>query len=94
MVLIFYTKISDTVGKVNMAHYQPQLLSESERAGGLIVNDYPNPELVKYKSAIPYINLETKEVYYEYVDRPLTKEEQLEKENEELKAQLAALQSK
>jgi hypothetical protein len=43
------------------------------------VANIPNAEIITGKSAQLFLNLSTNELYYEYVDRPLTIEEKLEK---------------
>lgn len=91
MVIVFYNKLSETVGRVNLVHHQPHLLSESERAGGISLQEFPMPEVREGFYSLPYINLVTFEPYYEYLEVVLTQEQILQKENDELRAQLAAL---
>ncbi|MDF2520831.1 MAG: hypothetical protein K0R84_1459 [Clostridia bacterium] len=60
----------------------------------LAVESIPQPDNVSGKQALPYVNLETKEVYYKYVDTiPTTQEEiaQLKQQVQDLNLAMAAL---
>ncbi|MFD2168512.1 hypothetical protein [Tumebacillus lipolyticus] len=52
------------------------------------VDVFPEPVYKKYKRADLYVNSQTSEWWFEYVDRPLTTEEQVEILQEQLKAEL------
>lgn len=56
-----------------------------DRSDGVIVDyELEQPEPKRGKSFIYYVNPQTKEQWYEEVDRPLTSEELLEIQNEKL----------
>lgn len=84
MALVFYEKETDTRAKVTLIHYQPDLLDEERRAEGIEVENIPEKENLKGKTALPYINPETAEFWYEYIDRPLTSEEVAEEYQNEV----------
>lgn len=90
MALILFEKETDTKAKVTLIHYRPELLDEELKETGVFVEDFsiPNPEEQVGKASILYINPETKELWYEYVDRLLTPEEELQ----QLKDRLALMQ--
>lgn len=92
MVIVFYNKIDDNKGSVRLIHHQPNLLSESEKAGGILIQEFPFPENREGYYSVPYINLKTFEPFYEYMEIPKTKEQLMQEEIDNLKAQLIELQ--
>jgi hypothetical protein len=46
---------------------------------GALVDEIPEPEQIEGKMAVMYYNPQTNRVYYEYIDRPLTPEEELQR---------------
>lgn len=50
---------------------------EELRQIGALVDEIPEPEQIEGKIAVMYYNPQTNSVYYEYIDRPLTPEEEL-----------------
>lgn len=49
---------------------------------------HPDPVYTPGKDSVLYLNTETKELYYEYIDRPLTESERVQ----ELEKQLEVMQ--
>lgn len=83
MAKVFTTNSLDNVpekSEVYLVHYEPNLLPEEMQNQGIDVeqNPIPQPENRPRKFAKLYINTVTKEMWYEYFDRPLTTEEHLE----------------
>lgn len=68
----------DENNKVLGYHNQPDMLSEEERANGIMVEAIPEPEQIKGKQGVLMYNPNNNSVYVEYVDRPLTTEEQMQ----------------
>jgi len=96
MNYLFYKKITNDKAIVDIIYYvQP---SEIEIAslmmyhdGYLAKDDILTPQLIKNKQPILYYNPETEKLWYEYVDVPLTKEEDLEQRISDLEAAIAAI---
>jgi hypothetical protein len=67
--------------RVGLIHYKPERLDKAARASGIMLDmteaDMPQPEERKGKTPVLYCNPTTKELWYEYVPRPLTQEELL-----------------
>jgi hypothetical protein len=80
MVFIGYVNVSEGIGDVILTHYQPEDLTEAEKANGILVKeaDIPKEEMRFGKLAILKVNVETKELFYEYQDRPLNTIEEIE----------------
>lgn len=86
MIALFISPINETKAIVTGIHYMPEMLAEEEKANGILVDSIPEPEslqLANNKMPIHYINPQMKEQWYEYVDRPLTTEEEIEKLKQE-----------
>lgn len=77
MPLLFYEPETETRAKVMLIHYAPEQLDEATRARGIEVAEVPQPEEIEGKIALPYVNPQTGEFWYEYVDRELTPEERI-----------------
>jgi len=77
MIHLFVEPVSKTKAKVTAIHYRPDLLTDKQKAKTIEVEMVPEAEQLKGKTAQLYINPETKEMWYEYTDRPLTQEELL-----------------
>lgn len=64
----------------NMPFHPEHGLGKSEvelRQIGALVENVPEPEQIEGKVGVLYYNPETNEVYYEYIDRPLTEQERI-----------------
>lgn len=76
-------------------HYQPSLLTAEEKALGFEVAEIPEPTITPGKLAVLYANPLTRELWYEYVDAPLTPEDKvakMEEENTNMKNQITTMQ--
>lgn len=88
MIVVFYELESANRGRVVSVNMQAEELAEEIRNKGLEVEFLEEPEFQIGKMPIQYINPSTKEIWYEYVDRELTSDEEiilLKSENEFLK---------
>lgn len=63
--------------KVSIVHYQPDLLSEEEKGEGILLESLPNPQTPPDKMPVLYYDNETNTLSYDYIDRPLTPEDEL-----------------
>jgi len=86
MPIVFYEEETSTRAKVTLIHHQPDLLDEERRAEGIEVESIPKKESRKGKTGVLYINPENKELWYEYIDRPLNTEEITEEYQNEIDA--------
>ncbi|MFS1511761.1 hypothetical protein VQL36_04890 [Chengkuizengella sp. SCS-71B] len=77
-MLVFYERETAERGKVGVIHHQPHLLPASKRAEGIEVESIPEPIKEQGKRGVLYVNPLTSELWYEYVDVPLTTDEELE----------------
>ncbi len=68
---------TESRARVSFVHYVPSQLPETVLATGILVEDIPEPEVIERKAPVLYFNPQTSELWYEYIDRPLTQEEQL-----------------
>lgn len=99
MKLIYTSPITETKHRVMGVHYFPygdeglgiEPLSEMEIANNILVEDVAEPLKEPTKNPIHYINPISKEQWYEYVDRPLTTEEQLQEANKRIDLMQQAL---
>jgi hypothetical protein len=78
--LIFH----DSNNKVYLVHNDPGILSAEEKIGGIEVDSIPEPEYISRKAEVLYINPDTKDMYYEYVDIPLNDAEKIQQLESEL----------
>jgi len=78
MPLVFYEQENTNRGRVTLIHYMPEQLPAALREQGIEVAEIPEPQEVDGKMAVLYINPTTKEMWYEYADRPLTLEERIQ----------------
>jgi len=74
MAVVFGVKESDSRMKVTWIHYKPdhpkyKITSEKKKEGVKIEN-IPEKETPEGKKAVGFVNPETKEFWWEYVDRP------------------------
>lgn len=91
MYAVYYNLEDNNKGNVYMYHE-----TDKEDLGTAvdyaIVDNIPDPEPKERMIARLYVNPETKELYYEYVERPLTREEELEAKLKALKEKLYKLE--
>lgn len=88
-MLLLYENKTETKAKITLVHYKPDDpqngLPEEVKQQGIMVDILP--EALPYqrgKSAEMYCNPQTNEVWYEYVDRPLSPEEKMEAQEEKI----------
>ena len=90
MIALFHEAVSSEKDRVTVIHYKPERLPEEQKKAIILIEDEALPEagdLKKGKKAVLYVNPKTKELWYEYEDRPLTQEELLS----EISAKLTSL---
>ena len=95
MIGLFHELVSAGKDKVTVIHYKPdQLSAEQKKAIILIENEaLPKAENLTGKNAVLYVNPQTKELWYEYEDRPLTQEELLVEISQKLTTLTDAIKS-
>ncbi|MED1800218.1 hypothetical protein [Brevibacillus porteri] len=91
MAIIFYKKESETKAFVASILYNTTGFDPQDLAECLEVGEIPEPEAQQGKLHNLYVNPKTKELWYEYTDRPLTAEEKMEKMEAQLKITQDAL---
>jgi hypothetical protein len=69
-------QLEDNKYKVNFIHYKPELLQDTSE--GILVETLPEPTQQDGKIAVLYVNIETKEPFYEYEDIPQTEESEMD----------------
>ncbi|MBA7465932.1 hypothetical protein ES707_01104 [subsurface metagenome] len=88
MIALFHEPVSAGKNRVGVIHYKPERLTAEQKAKAILIeNDaLPKVDILPAKSAILYLNPQTKELWYEYEDRPLTQEELLTEISQKLTA--------
>jgi hypothetical protein len=90
MAFVGFTKENDTRARVNLIHYFPSELDHGILEQGALVDTIPEPDHIPGKGAVLYINPQTNELWYEYVDDPVSADlETLKADNQMLGQQLA-----
>ncbi len=81
MIAIFNESVSVGKNKVGVIHYKPERLTAEQKANAILLDidevDMPKADVIAGKTGILYINPQTKKLWYEYEDRPLTQDELL-----------------
>jgi len=92
-IFLFLEKETEQKAKIMCVHNFPDMLSKEERQNGVLVDSYIEPTPQKDKSALPYWNYETQEVFFEFVDvkKEETELQQKLEEQEKTIAKLSAL---
>lgn len=85
-VFLFLEKETEQKAKIMCVHNFPEQLSEEEKKNGVLVDSYKEPTPQKGKSALPYWDYETQEVFFEYVDAPQSEQELRQKLEEQEQA--------
>lgn len=80
MAIVFSEPIDATKSRVTMVHYQPELLTDEEKIGGVTIATIPAPQPPAGQAPIMYLNPQTNEIFYEYVEIALSPQEQKDKE--------------
>lgn len=97
MIYLGFDKITEQKARVYLRNYNPAELSIEMVEKGVLVDEVPFDERLEGKSSTLFVNPQTKEMWYEYLD--LSKEpaaieseiEEIKQENKMLKAQNNAL---
>lgn len=87
MYAVYYNLEDSNIGNVYMYH-ETENTDLGTEVDYRIVENIPDSEYRDKVMARLFINLESRELYYEYIERPLTREEQLEEELNALKKEL------
>lgn len=66
---------SETEVRINLIYQQEPPANFNDNYDVILQGEIPKKENLKYKNAILYVDTATSEIYYKYVDRPLTDEE-------------------
>jgi len=69
-------QIKDNKFKVGLIHYKSELLHDT--TGGILVEQLPEPTQQDGKVAVFYVNIDSKEPFYEYEDIPISKETEID----------------
>jgi hypothetical protein len=79
MIGLFHEPVSKGKDRVTVIHYKPERLSAAQKGAIILIENeaLPKAEACPGKSAVLYLNPQTKELWYEYEDRPPTQEELL-----------------
>jgi hypothetical protein len=70
-------------------HYKAEKLTAKQREGGVVIESLPEAEKREGKAAVLKVDTKTKEAYYEYVDKEIDIQDELET----LKQRVAALET-
>lgn len=90
--LLFIEKETDTRAKITAIHSQPNLLPQNKKSNGIYIENMPEkPNTSRGQRALPYVNPQTREVWYEVVDKELSTEEQLLERMEKIEDKLDKL---
>ena len=81
MIALFHEPVTEGKDRVGVIHYKPERLTAEQKANAILLDiteaDLPKADIIAGKSGVLYINPQTKELWYEYEDRPLSQEELL-----------------
>ena len=68
-------QIKDNKYKVGLIHYKPELLQDT--SNGILVDKLPESTQQDGKIAVLYVNIDTKEAFYEYEDAPISENDEI-----------------
>ncbi|MGF9906033.1 hypothetical protein [Brevibacillus porteri] len=90
MIYVLYTSEKDkTIVDHDRIAYSDEVFAEMAYEGTFIkVSSIPVPESIPQKNAVLKVDTQAKKLVYEYVDRPMTQDEEMA----DLKAKLKATQ--
>jgi len=92
-MIVIYDKKTGMVESIN--HIDSTASEEELKRGVKIEGELPKPESITGKMPVMYFDEQKREIYYKYVDRPLTAGEKIDiltAENNGLKEQIALMQ--
>ncbi|MCR1955143.1 hypothetical protein NSA24_10100 [Clostridioides mangenotii] len=69
-------QIKDNKHKVNFIHYKAELLQDT--SNGILVEKLPESTQQEGKVAVLYVNIDTKEPFYEFEDIPMLEESEID----------------
>lgn len=69
-------QIKDNKHKVNFIHYKAELLQDT--SNGILVEKLPESTQQERKVAVLYVNIDTKEPFYEFEDIPMSEESEID----------------
>jgi hypothetical protein len=75
---VFTKEISTDKHMVERIVYLDSVLDDEQKQQAIHVESIPDPQQIEGKIPHLYYRPSTNEFYYEYVDRPLTQEEQIQ----------------
>lgn len=94
MIALFTELVSKDKAKVTVTHFKPELLTVTQKSKAIMVETKPEAVQIRGKTATLYINPITKEMWYEYTDRPLSQEELLQDISDKLTELIGLTRSK
>ena len=83
MIYLFTEKKSETKDKVTAVYFNPSDLTDSQKDAAVKLDSYPEVEELPGKNSVMYFNHTENKFQVEYVDRPLTAQEELAKLKQE-----------
>ena len=75
-------------------HARPDLLTEEQKRGSILVDEVPEPERILGKAPVMRVDMEAGRIWYEYVDAPDTDPEVLHLRLQDVEKRLKALEDK
>ncbi|KXG78299.1 hypothetical protein [Thermotalea metallivorans] len=86
MIFIKGEKINENKIKIILVHHMPETLTEEEKIGGYFIESMPEPPAHAPIGHVyvPFLNLETKEVFFELESRPLSQEDLMKQKLNEI----------
>lgn len=70
-------QIKDNKHKVNFIHYRAEAYG-GDKSNGILVEKLAEPTQQDGKVAVLYVNIDTKEPFYEFEDIPISKETEID----------------
>ncbi|MEK3745855.1 hypothetical protein NST23_24590 [Brevibacillus sp. FSL K6-0770] len=91
MLLVLYKSVDDKNMVSSIINLNVADVPQDVKDSGVIVESIPDPEAQPGKTAVAYVDVTNKAVYYEYVGRPLMPEERIAQLEQQLKITQDAL---
>ncbi|PYE48492.1 hypothetical protein HUB98_22990 [Paenibacillus barcinonensis] len=86
---IIYEEVANKVGKISVIVYEDHGSNPPDNS--ITVSSVPDPQQIDGKLSVPYINLDSHEIYYEYIDAPVVLD--LEEEVNKLKKEIMEMKT-
>ncbi|MBY0088404.1 hypothetical protein [Brevibacillus brevis] len=77
MIFVLFDLVTEEKGLVTLRNFDPSTIPSDLAEKGLFVESIPAAEPLRGKNAILFINPKTQKLWYEYVDKPITEEDDL-----------------